>query len=222
MTSLADLRRAYDQVLKGSYPASSAEKANDAFEVYVLSLVLQAAKSEGASIYFESMAGINNPAYLVFRTSPGNIYSKAKDYTHALIKFSSDLVYEAHIGIYISGTSGVLHECDVSVLKSDEGNFCRRNRVHPKKANTILTAECKFYSGNLGIALGREFLGATMDLGKDNRFFVSNSQGDNLDKILAHHGRKHYLGLRPSLSDTEEQMIALFREVFRYCKAKAK
>lgn len=220
MASITDLRGAYNKVLKGMYPVSSAEQANDAFEVYVLSLILQAAKNEGASIFFENNKNIFNPSHLVFRTSPGVIYSTAQDYTHAIIEFNQNLVYEAHIGIFISGLSNVLHESDVSVINSNEGKFCRRGKVHPKKSNTILSVECKFYSGNLGIRLGREFLGLTVDLGKENRFFVSNSDGKSVDRLLAKHKIEHYLGLTPLSADKEQQVIALFRAAFRQQIAK--
>ena len=130
---------------------------------YTLALVLRAAREEGAQVGFRSSSGTNNPDPLRFRTSPGRIFSTAYDYSHGTIRFSSGLVLEAHIGVYVTGLAGVPHECDVLVIDAVEGDFCRQYQVHPKKANTVLTLQCKFYAGKLGIALGREFLGVTAD-----------------------------------------------------------
>lgn len=215
MTSLIDLESAYNKHLRSVVPVKSSGQANDAFEVYTLSLVLEAAKQEGADIEFQTVGGNLRPKNLVFRSSPGRIYSTASDYAHALIKFGDDLHYEAHIGAYVEGLAGVVHECDVLVIDAGEGTFCRRNSVHPKKQHTVITAECKFYTGNLGISLGREFLGITADLGKEDRFFISNSDGKTLDRVLAHHKRQRYLGLTPLNADSESQTVSLFRTAFR-------
>lgn len=105
-------------------------------------------------------------------------------------------------------------------MEQAEGVFCRRNWVHPKKAAVLLTAECKFYTGKLGIALGREFLGTTADLGAESRFMLSNSDGRSVDRVLAHHKRKRHFKLTPLNPDAEVQVIAQFREVFRNAQAK--
>lgn len=220
MTTLSDLQAAYDANLAGHAPVASAGAANDAFEVYVLTLALRAGREEGGTITFESANGFSNPSPLRFRTAPGSIYSTSKDYTHAVLSFPNDLVYEAHIGIYVEGLAGVLHECDLAVITADEARFCRRNQVHPKRADVLLTAECKFYTGKLGIALGREFLGITADLGREGRFMLSNSDGRSVDRVLAHHKRKRHFGLTPLDTDAETQVVAQLRDVFRNTKAK--
>lgn len=220
MTTLQDLRDAYNQILAAHSPVQSSGQANDAFEVYVLSLVLRAAREEGAQISFESRSGSIHPSPLVFRTSPGRIYSNAQDYSHAIIQFDDDLSYEGHVGVYVQGLAGVVHECDVLVIDRNEGEFCRRNQVHPKRANAALTAECKFYAGKLGIELGRQFLGVTMDVGKEDRFFLSNSDGRSVDRVLAHHKRQRYFGLSPLNVDSENQVVAMFRSAFRNQRAR--
>ena len=220
MTTLHDLELAYQQHLKNNIPVSSSGQANDAFEIYALSLVLTAAQQEGATISFETVNRTISPTKLIFRSSPGRIYSQAADYAHALISFPDELYFEAHVGVFVEGLAGVVHECDVLVIDAGEGDFCRRSFVHPKKTHTILTAECKFYSGNLGISLGREFLGTTIDLGKEGRFFLSNRDGKTLDRVLAHHKRQRYLGLTPLDPDAELQTISQFRTAFRNQKSK--
>ncbi|RLJ62728.1 hypothetical protein [Sulfurisoma sediminicola] len=220
MTSLADLQAAYNTLLSGYAPVASSGQANDAFEVYVMTLALRAAREEGASVSFESASGTHNPSPLRFRTAPGRIYSPANDYSHARIDFPQGLSFEAHVGVYVEGLAGVLHECDIAVIEAAEAQFCRRNWVHPKKADVLMTAECKFYTGKLGIALGREFLGTTADLGSDGRFMLSNSDGRSVDRVLAHHKRKRHFGLTPLNADSEVQVVAQFREVFRNARAK--
>ncbi|HDY7465647.1 TPA: hypothetical protein RQJ52_004105 [Vibrio vulnificus] len=220
MTTLKDLENAYNQHLKNRVPVTSSGAANDAFEVYALSLVLEAARQEGASISFQTVNGTKSPKTLFFRSSPGRIYSKANDYAHAVIDFGNDLIFEGHVGVYVEGLAGVVHECDALVVDASEGEFCRRNMVHPKKSHTVLTAECKFYSGNLGISLGREFLGTTLDLGKEDRFFLSNRDGKSLDRVLAHHKRQRFLGLTPLNPDSEAQTISQFRTAFRNQKSR--
>lgn len=220
MTSLADLQAAYDALLRGHAPVRSPSEANDAFEIYVLALVLRAAQQQGATISFESSTGASSPSPLRFRTSPGRIYSTTPDFSHAVIQFPDGLVFEAHIGVYLEGSAGVVHECDVLVIDRTEGDFCRRTRVHPKRSSALLTAECKFYAGNLGIELGREFLGITTDLGIGDRFFLSNSDGKTVDRILAHHKRQRFFKLTPLNPDAEREVIALFRGTFRNVRAK--
>jgi len=220
MTSFSDLEIAYNRLLAAHPPVVSAGQANDAFEIYVLTLVLRAAEEEGAMISFRSAMGITNPSPLRFRTAPGRIFSKTHDYSHAHIGFLNGLTFEAHIGVYVEGLAGVLHECDVMVVEASEGEFCRMNHVHPKKMNVVLTAECKFYTGKLGIDLGRQFLGVTADLGSEGRFFLSNSDGRSVDRVLAHHKRQRFFGLTPLTKDTEDQVVAQFRTTFRNLKAK--
>ncbi len=220
MTTLADLQKAYNATLSGFAPVASAGQANDAFEVYVLTLALRAGRQEGASIAFASASGITGQSPLRFRTAPGRIYSLTHDYTHGLITFANGLAYEAHIGVYVEGLAGVVHECDLAVITAAEAAFCRRNLVHPKKSAVLIAAECKFYTGKLGISLGREFLGTTADLGTEGRFMLSNSDGRSVDRVLAHHKRKRHFGLTPLSPDAESQVIALFREVFRNALAK--
>src|SRR5215467_4261008 len=86
----------------------SNSKSNDVFEAYVWSLALQAARSEGGSIRYETRDEVETQD-LCFRTSPGNIFSPAQPYTHAVIDFAGCPSLEAHIGIKIAGKSRLLH-----------------------------------------------------------------------------------------------------------------
>lgn len=215
MTTLADLKTAYDATLAGHAPVVDPSLANDAYELYAFTLLLKAAHAEGClPITFSTSSGSTSPTVLRFRTSPGSIYSQAHDYCHANVTFPAGIAYEVHIGVYVAGVAGVLHECDVAVIRADEAAFCRRNRVHPKRAHVLIAGECKFYTGNLGIALGREFLGATTDLSSDGRFLLSNSDGNSIDRVLAHHKRRRQFQLSPLDANVEAQAIAQFKQIF--------
>jgi hypothetical protein len=104
----------------------------DIYEAYVFSLVIAAAVRGNASISFEdnSETATTN---LIFRTSPGNIYPPATTpsvrYTHAIISFPNKPQIELHQGIYVSGRSGQVHECDIAAIFRSEGRTCRTARV---------------------------------------------------------------------------------------------
>ncbi|WP_286298385.1 hypothetical protein [Vibrio apostichopi] len=95
----------------------------------------------------------------------------------------------------VQGLAGVIHEWDVAVIDQNEARFCSSHGVHPKKNKVVIAVECKLYENNLGIKIGREFIGMTADLGKENRFLFSNSSGASLEKILVHHKRHRLMGI---------------------------
>lgn len=218
--TLQELIDAYSNTLGLFSSVQNAVHAHDAYEVYILSLVIKAAQDEGANVRFEDNRNKKNPAKLIFRSSPGNIYSIADAYTHAVISFPNLPDLEAHSGVYVQGLARVVHECDVMVIEAEEAMFCRSHCVHPKKNKVLLATECKLYTDNLGIRFGREFIGMTADLGKDNRFLFSNSLGTSVEKILEHHNRKGLPNVSPLDSDMEGQAVSMLREAFRSYKIK--
>src|SRR5882672_12881184 len=88
---------------------SSSTAACDSYEVFILSVVIDAARRMGARVTFRNIGQAFN-GLLTFRTGPGNIYSRAHPYTYARIEFPGHRPLEAHIGIYTAGVSGVRHE----------------------------------------------------------------------------------------------------------------
>ncbi|MFY7926615.1 MAG: hypothetical protein ACOVN5_12460 [Aquidulcibacter sp.] len=194
---------------------------SDVFEGYIWSLVLQAAADEGADISFESVNGTNPLERLLFRTSPGFIYSIAEDYTHAVLSFRDiNPQLEAHIGVYVSGQSKVLHECDVLVLSRNEAATCRINSVHPRSHKVLIAAECKHYTTTLGINLARSFLGWRLDIKRDNRFFVSNTTSKSVEAIIANHNGQQGVNINLLANDQSDHLIHQFRRVFWNFKAK--
>jgi hypothetical protein len=144
------------QALAGRYLTSAA--VNDLFEAYVLSLILSAAQNQEANVSYEFLDRTGIRSAVRLRTSPGSIYISPR-YSHAVIAFPNCPELEAHVGIYVEGRSGVLHECDVAVLDRDEAQLCRREPVHPRNTKLLISVECKFHSSTIGLGYGRGFLG---------------------------------------------------------------
>src|SRR5262245_10537017 len=182
---------------------SNNSRSNDVFEGYTWSLIIQAARSEGATIRYETVHEV--PAVdLCFRTSPGNIFSVAHPYTHAVIRFAGQPELEAHIGIKVAGKSKLLHECDVAVLYKAEARNCRRNSFHPQSRALVIAAECKYYASTLPLDLGRSFLGLAGEISKEGRYFVSNSTSRSVATLLKHHKLDREFGVTPAKKQADD------------------
>ena len=167
-----------------SYNSSSA--ANDVYEGFLFSLVVATARDSNAAVRYETVRGV--PASnLIFRTSPGRLYSTAQEYTHAVIRFGTSApVLEAHIGVLVQGVSGVEHECDVVVLDADEARVCRQVRASPRSRRCLLAIECKYYLASLPLGLARGFAGLKDDLGRADVIFAANTGSNSVKKYLDH------------------------------------
>ncbi|MCG5216553.1 hypothetical protein [Streptosporangium sp. KLBMP 9127] len=217
MTSKKDLLRELRTHLRGARSTSyrSASTVGDLYEGYVFALVVDVAIQSRASLRYEDVDG-NKTSNLIFRTSPGQLYSKAHAYTHAVVEFGSIApALEVHVGVQVQGRSGVLHECDVLVLARDQAELSRSARVAPKARYCILTIECKFYSKNLPLDLARSFQGLGADLGEKARpTFVSNSSSGTVKKYLSHKGRDWEHGVIPGTAEVNGLRMKI-REAFK-------
>lgn len=215
MTVRSDLIRAIEDAVFAAASAgySSSVATNDIYESYVWALCLRAARLHGASIEYQNY-NEERTRDLVFRTSPGAIYSAARAYTHASIEFSGCPALEAHIGIRITGKSRVLHECDVAILDKEEARLCRENQVHPRASKVLLAAECKFYTSAIQLYLGRSFIGLTSDIHRKERYFVTNAQSPNVTKLIAHHQSEWECGVVPTSSEADA-LLHSFARAFR-------
>src|SRR5438132_13972232 len=152
--------------LVGSLAAPSLREsshASDLFEAYVFGIGLLAAADLGAVLDYADVDGLK-PARFIFRTSPGHIYSRERNYCHAILQFGGRPALEAHVGVRVQGSSGVLHECDIAVLTGAEAATCRLDQVGPRQSKVIVAVECKFYSVALPLGLARGFVGLVSDL----------------------------------------------------------
>jgi hypothetical protein len=211
---LNEVTNVFGQAVMTSHTSQS--DASDLYELYVFSLVIEAAAEEGATFEFRDVHG-NIPQSLVFRTSPGEISSRKHPYTHAVIQFPNKLALECHIGIYVGGKSDVRHECDVAVLYQTEAQTCRQNPgVLPRHHKVLLATECKFYTGNVKLNLARAFLGLVADIpGRHGeRYFIMNTPTESVAKLLMHHKRKVGHDVVPNQLGEVTKLKSSFREVF--------
>lgn len=148
-----------------SAAALSAHAANDVFEAYVWTVVIDAARSllNPSDVWLEDVHG-QRTSRVLLRTSPGRIYSRTHPYTHAVLDFGAGQELEAHVGIQVVGKSKVLHECDVAVLDRAEGQRCRARDEAPRSSSVLLAVEAKFYTTPLKLSLAREFIGFRADV----------------------------------------------------------
>ena len=173
---------------------------NDLFEAYVLSGLIRAAQEEGWTVSLHDMDEMPANSAL-FRRAPGNIYatSGSQNFTHFVLARTSVPPLEAHIGIKLTGKSGVEHECDVALLPQEAAQFCRQHHVHPRSRRLILSVECKFLAGNVPLYFGRGFIGLATELSSlyGECHFVVNTSSSHVMKMLARQKRHRHEKVRP-------------------------
>jgi hypothetical protein len=151
----------------------------DVYEGYVFSLAVQVAAEARASVEFRGANGCQT-SDLVFRTAPGNLWSRLHNYTHAHISFDGVPPLEIHIGVMAEGASSVAHECDVLILLSREADYCRQNHAVPRAKYCVAAIECKYYSSPLPLGMARAFEGLCADTkAMGEVLLVSNTQNAN-------------------------------------------
>jgi hypothetical protein len=189
----------------------------DVFEVYVLGLILEAARREKALVSYENVDGPFQ-GVCTFRTSPMAIWTDTKSYTHATLQFPMKALLEVHLGIFLEGSSGVCHEADVVVLPRSEGITCRAAKAHPNASRAILTGECKFYTDPLGLALGRGFLGLSAEFGKKKAFFIMNQIPGVIGRLLNPHSCLWEHTIVPASTNDVNRFIGRAQEIFKSYK----
>ena len=198
---------------------NSASAAWDVYEGYAFALVIRAAVAAGGHIRYEDRSG-NQVANLLFRTSPGMLYSHTQAYTHAVITFPGCPSLEAHVGVRVQGKSGVLHECDVLVLPVAEAELSRTREVAPRGSRSLIAIECKYYAGHLSLHLARGFHGLHADLGVKNPYFIANLKAQRIQRYLTTLGRNWENGVVP---DSREAtfFVSQLREAFKKYQSSA-
>ncbi|WP_306368603.1 hypothetical protein [Nocardiopsis sp. CC223A] len=161
----------------------SASAVSDVYEGYIFSLIVSTASRHGAAVSYENIYG-EKANDLIFRTSPGQLYGDSHPFTHAVIEFYGAPALEVHLGVFVQGTSGVLHECDVLVLPAEEAALSRTQNIAPRGSQCLLIVECKYYVSNLGIGLARNFEGLRSDIRTQGELFVSNIGSPSIVRYL--------------------------------------
>lgn len=175
----------------------------DLYEVYLFGLCVQAAESIGMNVSFQDATGsLTNT--LVLRTSPSSIWSKAQQFTHAALLFHGSIRLEVHLGIYVRAGSGVSHEADIVVIEATEAARARVQQIDPRVNQTAVVIEAKFYSSNVRLRSGREFLGLVADFGGGSPIFVSSSSGGSVHRLLSYRNRSAHFELIPESNQENE------------------
>jgi hypothetical protein len=215
MTAVSDLLDELATLLQaGAISYNSASAASDVYEGYLFSLVIATARGSDADIHFENVRGarVND---LIFRTTPGRLYSTAHDYTHAVIQFGPRApALEVHVGVLVQGNSGVEHECDVLVLESGEARVCRQVGASPSTRKCVLAIECKYYLANLPLGLARGFAGLKDDLGQTHATFAANANSNSVKRYLSHRKLTQEFGAVPGSREIEHLRTHV-REAFK-------
>jgi hypothetical protein len=198
---------------------TNSSRGSDLFEAYIFTLILQAARSEGATVSYETVFGAA-PTQFYFRTSPGHIYSTRHPYTHAVIDFGRRPPLEAHLGILVSGRSQVLHECDVAVLDRAEAQECRQNRTEPRSRTLTLSAEAKFYTTTLGLDLARSYIGLISDLTASFPCFIANTTSVSAMRLLSARKERNWFDDVIIGQPSADLLRSFFARAFHYYKAR--
>jgi hypothetical protein len=219
---LAALLAAINALLK--LPASRALlKLNSAtceraFEAYVFSLCCRAVVRAGGGFKLHGINSGLSPNPVVFRGAPGSMASTSQDFAYAKCQLSQK-TFEIHVDVEYQGTSGALHEIDVSLCDEGHANAVRATGGTPKTGrNKLLMAfECKFYEQTPGVALGRTFVGLISDCGTLRlRALVSNLPSEKLRRYLSKPSRPEpFLGVGPFSHATEERVISYIEQELR-------
>ena len=170
-------RELIDEIKRELRPAinpaiTSRQSGSDLYEAYLLALIVRAARAEGATVTFRTLAN-GTPTRFVFRTSPGLITSTAQPYTFVHIDVGSRRgPLEAHLGVRVSGKSRVLHEGDVIVLLEAEAVRARSRNLAPRSHAVLFLAEAKFYACSMPLGLARGYMGLCADLSAARRAWL--------------------------------------------------
>lgn len=194
-------------------------KVDILYQAYIFSLIVTAARNEGAIVRYESRQSAT-PRNFIWRAKPGYIYSNRHEYTYAVIEFVNKPILEIHMGVRVIGKSKVLHECDISVIRRTEALSCYTNAYHPQSSKIILAVECKFYTNNLDLNLARSFIGLDSDLSiEQGSYFVSNSSSDSVNKFLNNRKKLWEHNIAPNYPNDVTRLLNLFQKTFEGFKA---
>ncbi len=220
-TLLAEIGAALGAAVTPSLTTQSA--ASDIYEAYIFSIVLQAATTEGAQVTLASILS-GATSQFVFRTSPGYLNSRRRNYGYAEIRFPRCPTLEAHVSVRVAGHSHVLHECDISVIDQVEAQLCRAStqRLAPRSARVRIVVEAKFYTTDLALHLGRGFLGLVRDISAENAFFVFNRDADSIERLLAHKKQLWEHHVVPSNTIPVTRLRNAFQGAFKNFRARTR
>ncbi len=189
-----------------------------AFEAYVLSLCVEAVRRAGGTAQLRGILSGSNPNPVVFRGAPGSMASRNQDFAFARCELRGKR-FEFHLDVEYQGSSGALHEIDVSACDEDHAQAVRNTNGMPKTEGKklLMAFECKFYENTPGVDLGRTFVGLISDCGTLRlKAFVANLPSDKLGLYFSKNSRPQpFLGLVPIDVASEERFISNVEQELR-------
>jgi hypothetical protein len=215
---LSQLKALIDAVL-GSINSATAVYLNrntgdSAYAGYIFTLVLRAVQrlADANSIRLDSaQSGPQQPpppTIFVIRGSPGALHSTTQDFGYALFCYKGT-DYEIHLGAQYRGSSTVLHEFDISIVPKEDADESRLRQIPPGPGKASAIFECKFYDENLGLDLGREFVGLRSDFTSvPMARLVTNSDSESVALYLKKNNRpKLSRRIEPGNPGMEDEFI---------------
>jgi hypothetical protein len=181
-----------------------------AYEAYVFSLCCEAVRRAGGTVQLMGIRSGSSPNPVVFRGAPGSMASQNQDFAYASCSLNQKR-FELHLDVEYQGTSGALHEIDVSMCDENHATAVRTTSSTPKAmGNKLLMAfECKFYESTPAVSLGRTFVGLISDCGPLRlKGFITNVPSDKLTQYFSKSSRPQpFLGLNPLDAASEDRFI---------------
>ena len=186
-----------------------------AFEIYVLSLVVEAVRRAGGQFDIYGIVSGLNPNPVVFRAAPGAVFSRTQNFAYIDCVLNGKQ-FEIHVDVEFEGSSGATHEMDISIVDDTHAERSRQGRRNPRYS--IYVIECKFFSSSTpSIGLARALVGLTSDTHpKMGSAFVSNGATDNLKIYLSGRSRPDpHIDLTPLNNLSEERFINNIENLLR-------
>lgn len=192
---------------------------HDVYEVYALSLLLEAAHSSGWTPQLRDGFGTKVTS-AVFRAGPGRITSHG--YTFAVLTKPGHADLEAHVGVKVSGRTAVrvskgtasrrlLHEFDLLVLPSAKAAACRTAGTDPDHTDVVVHGEMKYHGGNLGLPLGRASVGLAVECAVTGKsVLMTNQLGFTVQDLVEGHGVRFRFRVLPSNPIAEGHVVRWF------------
>ena len=223
MATLKELTDAVTKVLSNSAAKVSLQLNSPtrerAFEAYVFSLLIKAVTQAGGSVVIVGINSGQSPNPIVLRGSPGHMSSTSQDFAYAECALNGK-EFELHLGVQYIGTSNALHEVDISMFDHERADQIRLDGILPNTRNLRAAIECKFYDSNLGVTLGRTFVGLVSDLGGLKiKSFVTNGRSSGLADYLSKSDRPDpYFALSPLRPDVADRFVrSVEQDLRKWC-----
>lgn len=221
MARVADIKRKIDTLLtvsaSGIKLKLNSNTLDRAYEAYIFSLCKVAVERAGGTVNLRGIISGGTPTTLVFRGAPGHMHSSAQDYCYAYCELNGK-EFEIHLDVQYGGSSGALHEIDVSIYDHKSAENIRRTGNIPKSDKLIMMFECKFYDTSIvSTNVARAFAGLVQDC-RGNRVnaFASNNGSDNLKRYFSNKNNiEPFIDLDSTNVNAEERFIRVIEQALR-------